>query len=178
MGKDRKLSADEQHLFRTAMADVRPISTENRIFHPKSPTRRAPALVTDPHQLTDDLFSEQGMDEEVAGEFYARPGLQHKLVRRFKQGQIPVEAELDLHGQRSIEARQSLTRFLHAARSEHCRLVRVIHGKGNRSENAQGVLRHKVWQWLRQHPDVLALAQAQPRDGGSGAVYILLRRGH
>ena len=60
-----------------------------------------------------------------------------------------------------------------SAAQEGCRCVLVITGKGS------GVLNGHVPNWLKQQPmspHVLALAEARPKDGGSGAFYVLLRR--
>jgi DNA-nicking Smr family endonuclease len=55
--------------------------------------------------------------------------------------------------------------------------VRVIHGKGLGSRNREPVLKAKVAGWLAQREAVLAFCEAPPRDGGSGAVLVLLRAG-
>ena len=55
------------------------------------------------------------------------------------------------------------------------RCAHIIHGKGYRSGERQPVLKRKVNYWLRLRPDVLAFCSATPRDGGTGAVYVLLR---
>jgi DNA-nicking Smr family endonuclease len=55
--------------------------------------------------------------------------------------------------------------------------IRIIHGKGKRSRNNKGpVIKTKVNHWLRQRDDVLAFCSARPIDGGTGAIYVLLRR--
>lgn len=56
------------------------------------------------------------------------------------------------------------------------RALLVITGKGS---SGGGVLRTTVPRWLTEaplKPLVLAHAPAQPKDGGSGALYVLLRR--
>jgi DNA-nicking Smr family endonuclease len=107
---------------------------------------------------------------------YCRPGLQHNVLRKLRRGHYAVEAELDLHGLRVAEARQALTTFLQNALSLQIKTVRIIHGKGNGSFNKQPVLKGKVNNWLRQRIEVLAFCSARPVDGGTGAIYVLLRR--
>ncbi|MCW8826282.1 MAG: Smr/MutS family protein, partial [Gammaproteobacteria bacterium] len=87
--------------------------------------------------------------------------------------QIRVEAELDLHGFTVNEARVELTEFLHFAMESGLRCVRIIHGKG---KSSQPILKQKVDYWLRQREEVLAFCSAINRDGGTGALYLLLRR--
>ncbi len=178
MRRPRQPDNEELELFRQAMSDVRPLKKQDVVFRPKRPLPRRSRDEVASEPLPDNLFSDHHGDDPPTPPddgFFTRGGLQHKLLRRFRRGQMPIEGELDLHGQRSLEARQSLTHFLHQAQHMRCRVVRIIHGKGNRSENATPVLRARVWQWLRQHPEVLAMVQAQPRDGGSGALYVLLK---
>lgn len=56
------------------------------------------------------------------------------------------------------------------------RVVRIIHGKKNSSEGKMPVLKGKVNSWLRQKSEVLAFCSARPNDGGTRAVYVLLKR--
>ncbi|MDH5660200.1 MAG: Smr/MutS family endonuclease, partial [Gammaproteobacteria bacterium] len=55
------------------------------------------------------------------------------------------------------------------------RYVRIIHGKGYRSEQKIPVLKTHVAYWLPQHRDVMAFSSAQARDGGTGALYVILK---
>ena len=83
--------------------------------------------------------------------------------------------ELDLHGMTVAEARPMLAEFIADSRQQRLRCVRIIHGKGFRSASAQPVLKGLVNNWLRQHDGVLAFCSARPADGGTGAVYVLLK---
>jgi DNA-nicking Smr family endonuclease len=73
-------------------------------------------------------------------------------------------------------ARQALIAFIKASQRDNMSCVRMIHGKGNRSRHKGPVLKHKVNHWLRQRQEVLAFCSARPMDGGTGAIYVLLRR--
>ena len=74
------------------------------------------------------------------------------------------------------EAFGALHRFIHAAVAQEKRTVLVITGKGQRFE---GVLKRMVPQWLEE-PDLarhlVAITPAQPKDGGTGAFYLRLRK--
>lgn len=107
---------------------------------------------------------------------YARPGIPHATFRRLRRGQYDIEAELDLHGHNSREAREAVGEFLYHVRQARMRCVRIIHGKGLGSRGSSPVIKNKLNHWLRQRDDVLAFASALPRDGGTGAVYVLLKR--
>jgi DNA-nicking Smr family endonuclease len=97
---------------------------------------------------------------------------------------LAIEARLDLHGLTQHEAHDHLGGFIRRAVAAGQRNVLVITGKGfkapyNQKGGEVGVLRQAVPRWLNE-PDlrrhVVALRHAQPRDGGEGALYILLRR--
>jgi DNA-nicking Smr family endonuclease len=103
-------------------------------------------------------------------------GYDRANAERLKRGQHPVEALLDLHGLTQAEAHRALAAFLHSARTAGKRCVLVITGRGSAGG---GVLKSAVPRWLDEpafRPHVLAIATAQPRDGGTGALYVMLRR--
>lgn len=106
-------------------------------------------------------------------------GLDKRLAERLRRGQVPIDGRLDLHGLTHDAARAALTARVRAAHAAGQRCLLVITGKGLRSEGAVGVLREALPLWLNGpdlRPLVLAVRQAQPRDGGAGAFYLLLRR--
>lgn len=180
MAEDKK--TDDSELFRQMMSDVKPLpskkSAENRIAASKprpSPQRRMPAANTP----SADGFAPREHVPDVAPEetlFFARPGLQTRLLRQLKRGDLRPEARLDLHGQTIAEAGIQLSTFLNNAQDEGLRCVCVVHGKGHRSADGRPVLKTQINQWLRDTPAVLAFSSAQAKDGGMGALYVLLRR--
>jgi len=104
--------------------------------------------------------------------------LDKRSAARLHRGLLRVEARLDLHGYTQVAAHRALDDFLAQAQGAGKRCVLVITGKGTTSEGG-GVLRAQVPRWLNQAPNrarVLAFDYAQPRDGGMGALYVLLRR--
>ena len=101
-------------------------------------------------------------------------GLQKKLQRRIRQGQLRPEASLDLHGYRQHQAQDVLRDFIGDALARGLRLVIVVHGQGYRSQQ-DAVLKPLVQRWLAAQPQVLAWCPAQPRDGAAGASYVYLR---
>lgn len=106
------------------------------------------------------------------------PGVDRRTAERFRRGQLAVEARLDLHGLTQAEAHRTLVSFIHQAHGSGLRTVLVITGKGGFGD-ARGVLREAVPRWLNEsdlRPRVLSCAWAQPKHGGAGALYVLLRR--
>lgn len=88
---------------------------------------------------------------------------------------MPIEYELDLHGYNVVEAKSAIYEFFDECKKQHVRYVHIIHGKGYRSEQKIPVLKTHVAYWLPQHGDVLAFSSALPKDGGTGALYVLLK---
>jgi len=106
------------------------------------------------------------------------PGLDRRSIERLRRGELRLEARLDLHGMTQSEAHRALGDFLARCHQAGRRCVLVITGKGGRG-SGDGVLRAAAPRWLNEAPNrarLLAFAPAQPRDGGAGALYLLLRR--
>ncbi|MHB1676575.1 MAG: Smr/MutS family protein [Sulfuriferula sp.] len=174
------LSPDEVALFRAAVRDANPIANPGRIV----PHRNLPAaipkslLLNERQVLADSLSDHIAWDDGVeSGEelVFLRTGLRRDTLRKLRRGHWVLQAELDLHGLISAEARLAVTAFLAHCRKHDLRCVRIIHGKGLGSRNREGVLRSKVKNWLLQKDEVLAFCQARAVDGGSGAVVVLLK---
>ena len=105
-----------------------------------------------------------------------KAGIDGATRRRLAQGQIPIEARLDLHGLTAAQAERRLARFVDQAARTGARCVLVITGKGS---EGKGVLRRLVPLWLKTPPlsgQILAISQARQADGGGGALYVMLRR--
>ncbi len=107
---------------------------------------------------------------------YQGNGVQNRIMRELKRGKIPIENRLDLHGQTVEQAHKSCMHFIHHCQQAGLYCVLVIHGQGYRSTGGIPVLKQQIDYWLRQHNTVLAHCSALPRDGGKGAVYVLLRK--
>lgn len=106
------------------------------------------------------------------------PGVDRRTADRLRRGRLAIAARIDLHGMGQAAAHQALAGFIEQCHRTDRRMVLVITGKGTFGES-QGVLRVKVPDWLNAPPlrdKVLAFHPAQSRDGGAGALYVLLRR--
>jgi len=107
---------------------------------------------------------------------YVAAGIDRRELRKLRRGDYPVEDRLDLHGHIVRAACDAVDRFIRNSRHAHRRCVCIVHGKGQHSETGTSALRDPVRNTLRGMPDVLAFTTAPVSDGGSGALYILLRR--
>ena len=101
-------------------------------------------------------------------------GIQKKLRRKIKAGQLNIDTMLDLHGHTQREATQELELFMQYAVNSQARFLLIIHGKGFNSQS-EAVLRPLVQHWLSEQNIVLAYCPAQAKDGGSGASYVYLK---
>lgn len=167
-------------LFQQAVAAVAPLAHDLIEPHLPRPPARARFRERDERRVLHDALSDlyDPGDIETGEElWYARAGLQQRTLKRLRRGQFALQAECDLHGLTVTEARQTLGQFLHDCRIQGLRCVRVIHGKGLGSHQRLPVLKGKVGGWLAQRQEVLAFCSARPVDGGTGALYVLLKKG-
>jgi DNA-nicking Smr family endonuclease len=187
---DAPLSDDDLRVFEQAMSGVKPLSPAERrqrsaaVVNPPPAPRRSRAASDDALARADladliqkhDRFILDEVGEAVAG---LAPGIDRKLLQRLRDGDYPVQAELDLHQRSRAEAGLEVERFLARARTDGRRCVLVIHGRGLNSGPEGPVLAAATRDWLTQGPlrrHVLAFTSAPPALGGTGAVLILLRR--
>lgn len=131
----------------------------------------------DAEQSVDGLSSEIVKLVETEDELvYATPGVQLNLMKRLKKGHVPWDAGLDLHGMTLDNARTELSSFIRECSNKQLRCVMVVHGKAYSGEGKQPLMKSYVNDWLRQMQQVIAFTSAQPKDGGTGALYVLLKR--
>ncbi|GGL99603.1 Smr/MutS family protein [Pseudomonas asuensis] len=123
--------------------------------------------------LSDQFVIDVGAEDEL---YWARDGVQDSQIRKLKAGQIPFDGSLDLHGMTIEKARETLWDFIAEATKFEVRCVRVTHGKAARLDGRRPLIKSHVNTWLRQHPQVLGFVSCQPRHGGTGALYVLLKR--
>ena len=146
--------------------------------HRRPPARRRwqePAPAPDLLEAgTKSLIGSDFHDAAASGDYH-RPGLQRAVLKKLRRGQFGVQDELDLHGLTLKEAGARLGAFIEHARGRRLSCVRVIHGKGLSSPGRSPVLKPQVARWLRAHDGVLAFTAVRDADGGSGAMYVLLR---
>jgi len=178
------MSDDDFALFQSAVCGVKPLRSDNRADtgaprrdgrqianRRQAATHRADIKKVD--GLSDQFVIDVGAEDEL---LWARDGLQEGQLRKLKAGQIPFEGSLDLHGMTVEKARETLWEFLAEACRLEIRCVRITHGKAARLDGRRPMVKSHVNTWLRQHPQVLGFASCLPRHGGTGAVYVLLKR--
>ena len=167
---------DDIALFRQQMQDVTPLKPGNRIAPP--PRRKTPRLRREHRDVHDTggLAIREQLDPPPEILSFQRPGVQHRVMKQLRQGKLPIDERIDLHGLTAEQARAYLLDFLDECRLQGHRVVLMVHGKGQRSKNNIPVIKALLNHWLRECQQVLAFHSATARDGGSGAVYVLLKK--
>ncbi len=175
----KNINSEDAALFREAATGARPVATRRVHLRQAPPAARARFRRRDEEQaLRDSLALDPAALELETGEelTFRRPGVSAAVFRRLRQGGYAIKAELDLHGLTSNQAREELRAFLAECVAARISCVRIVHGKGLGSGQRGPVLKASVNRWLRHWDGVLAFVSAPARDGGTGAVYVLLRR--
>ena len=177
--------ADEGTLFRREMDNVRPLDDRDNYVPPARRTRGPRPPESDEAEVMAMLadlvegrtsFDLSATDEHIEG---IAQGLDRRLIKRLRQGHFAVQGHLDLHGKTRQEARPLVEQFLLESRRMRRRCVLLVHGRGLNSKDQIPVLKESLKVWLargRIARMVLAFCSARPSDGGSGAVYVLLRK--
>ena len=178
------INAEDAALFQEMTQGVRPLNPQNRVdlsSQRLSPDSR-PAHKREMESLPPPWFSEAAdlnpsslpVDaEEIL--FFARGQLSHATLRRLRRGELCSDLELDLHGLTTAQSTKELSQLIHQT-GQRQRCFHLIHGKGQRSSEQIPILKSYLNQWLRQRPEVLAFCSARQKDGGAGALYVLLKR--
>lgn len=184
-GQD-SLEVQEADLFiraMTAMSDVTPVNKRGRDVHspaeaktPPRPAGKTPAEIM--QEILDGRieFAIQHTGEYMEGFVQ---GVSPEVLDKLRLGQFSPEAHIDLHGLNALQAYTELVRFIKNCYQRNIRTVTVITGRGKNSPDGVAVLRNLIQEWLTRDPFkrvVLAFCSAQPRDGGAGALYVLLRK--
>jgi len=177
MAADENL--DELRLFHEAVKDARPIQV-NRVAIPiKKPKPIPKQFLKDERQALVDSLSDHYIPahELESGEelLYLREGQSPLILSKLRRGHWVIQAQIDLHGLVSDEARAYVSTFISDCKKRGIRCVRIVHGKGLGSRNKEPILKNKLRGWLMQKDEVIAYAQARQQDGGSGAVIVLLK---
>lgn len=177
---EEKQRAARHNLFKTAVGRVHALPETGRASLKTAPPLPIPRqqLLDDAAALKESLSDEMDVstlldtDERLS---FLRPGIGPDVAQKLRRGKWTIQGQVDLHGLRSDEAREALSAFIRDAHRAGWRCVRVVHGKGLGSPGKTPVLKDKVHRWLVQKSEVAAFVQAQPVQGGAGALVVLLQ---
>lgn len=177
---EAKRKAAASNLFQAAIGKVKPLEPPQRAKLTPEPPKPIPKqqMLDDAAALQEALSDEIDVttlldtDEHLS---FRRPGVGTDVTQKLRKGKWAIQKQIDLHGFRSDEAREALGAFIRESHRNGIRCVRVVHGKGLGSPGKAPVLKEKVHKWLVQKAEVVAFVQAQPAQGGAGALVVLLQ---
>ncbi len=167
----RRLSAEERALWRKVVETVSPL--DGRALPPVEPatavaTRPTPRPAQKPFVKPAEKIRAPGTT------------LDGNWDRRLSRGLVAPDRVVDLHGHNLATAWAMIDDRLDAAISAGDRLILLITGKPRaEASGGRGAIRAAVGDWLaasRHAGDIAAVRGAAPRHGGTGALYIILRR--
>jgi len=180
------MAGDEDDIFEREMSGVVPLKREPRVDlrrgrpgeDPSLERRRRAAVEGKLHDHN--ILTEEGiapLDPWYVLDF-KRPGVQNGVFRKLKQGRYDMDARLDLHRMTAAFARRELFDFIQESHRLGLRCVMIIHGRGDNAaaRERSSILKGCTDHWLRELEIVQAFHSAQPRHGGTGAVYVLLKK--
>jgi len=174
----------EKDLFLKEMSGVKPLQREprERLIRQSAEGNvelRRQAATEPLHEKINPLLDE-GVDPLDAWYVldFKRPGIQHGVYKKLRMGRYDIDARLDLHRMTVKQAREEVKQFIDEAGKLGLRTLLILHGKGQRKveQEKTAVLKGYVNHWLQQLEMVQAFHSAQPVHGGTGAVYVLLRK--
>jgi DNA-nicking Smr family endonuclease len=178
---------DDVSVFSQAMSGVKPLEKKGIIKAPAHEKKIAPPYpAPDVEQevmehLRDLVDGTAEMDITFSDEYIegSISGIDKNTMRRLKRGQIPIQDHIDLHGLTQREAEARVKEFLIKSQGRGLQCVLIVHGRGLNSPDSIPVLKERLPVWLNRGPArkiVKAFASARPYDGGTGAIYVLMRK--
>lgn len=177
-----ELSDDETVSFAQAMRGVRPVDeSRGRALAPPPPPQPVRHRSADRDYLAEFTEGKYEFALEYTEEFFEGHvmGLDPLVIAKLRAGQYSPETHIDLHGLNAEQAYAELIAFIKSAYINDRRHLIVVTGRGKNSPGGLSVLRRNMQEWLTKEPlrrVVLAFCTAQPKDGGAGALYVLLRK--
>jgi len=174
------LNDDDSKLFRRSISGARPLKSGSRVPppQPKPPAKARFSRADEEQALRESLEADIDTMEGANADNmrFHRAHVGRRTMRKLARGKYAVQAEIDLHGMTVAEARPRLADFIDYCVKQRLLCVRVVHGKGLGSGQRGPVLKSAVNRWLRNWDTVLAFTSTRQVDGGTGALYVLLRQ--
>ncbi|MEC6897795.1 DNA endonuclease SmrA [Photobacterium sp. NCIMB 13483] len=175
------MSNNELDLFKEMMADVAPIKQDTILIQQKyqvSEAQLARRLAAQTlangniDYLSLDNANMVKPDDMIE---FKRDGVQLAVFKKMRQGKYDIHARLDLHKKTLSQARDEILAFLKQSQRLDIRTVMIVHGKGERS-NPPALMKSFVTTWLEQISDVLCFHSALRQHGGTGALYVMIKK--
>lgn len=172
---------DDLELFQQMMDDVKPLAHDvaqlnkpHTITEAQLAKRQAAITLStqEPDYLSIDCAAMLKPNDIIE---YKKAGIQDGVYKKLRLGKYPLQARLDLHRKTLKQARDEVIHFIAQCIKMDLRTVLIVHGRGERS-TPQALMKSFVACWLTQIDEVQCAHSAQRFHGGSGAVYLLLKK--
>lgn len=160
------VDAEDKKLFRNTVDNQPLLDKDADFIKSKNQVKTQPIFHLQDYSVNANLSGSEPVSHN-------KTRLPAKIIKQMKHGKIPPCPTLDLHGQTVKEAHISMAKFIH--HHQHKRYVHIIHGKGHHAYQGLSVLKSQVVYYLKQHPAILSFVSCPPKDGGTGAVFVLLK---
>ena len=176
------MSEDEDDLFASEMKGVKPLRQNRARLQKKqelTPGHIVRRSLAAHHQLNKDPLASTNVPQLTSNDLleFRRDGVQHGVYKKLRLGRYEIEARLDLHRMTVEQARREVFQFLRECYQYELRTVIILHGKGDRNPDKVALLKSHLSVWLPQIEEVMAFHSAQKHHGGTGAVYVMLKKG-
>ena len=183
MSRKTKISQTDAYLWRKFTNEVRPLAKDMPL---ETEVYKTADIEIDHESINKKppLKSKQSLNVSKKPSAYkvnlvpgANVGLDRRTAQKLRRGQLRPQKYLDLHGMTQFEAHEALNEFIFECYENGLRNVLVITGKGSVTEG--GILRRMLPKWLNSssiRDMIIAIEVAIPRDGGTGAYYVIIRR--
>lgn len=175
--------AGDDQLFRGELQGVKPLQVQPKVALNRSPISEL-ATAARREAAQRELDEERNFlaldNVEMLDPYYPldfkRPGVQHGVYRKLRQGKYPMDARLDLHRMTAERAREEVFNFIREALGYDLRNVLIVPGRGTHNQAQEAVLKSYLNKWLPEFDEVQAFCSAIPAHGGTGAVYVMLKK--
>ena len=176
---DNDNNSSDAALFRKAIGGTKPLDANKRFMSAHSPqpqrrVRRAAEHVPNTQEQRPPAGTSDAASDYGRRLLFKDPSVPRSKMRELTRGKLQIDAAIDLHGLRAERAKRELHSFLSECLQRNLECIRIVHGKGFRSGDKGPVLKTLTREFLSNQDSVLAFCSALDRDGGTGAVYVLL----
>ncbi len=178
---------DESRIFAEEMSNVVPLRNRTKRRFASSSKPKPPRLFVQEEEAEAlarlaELVAGYGKFDLTFSDEYVEggvSGINPVILNKLRCGEYSYQDFVDLHGLNKTEARDKVARFLQESSKKGYRCVLIVHGRGLHSDNKEPVIKNYIRSWLckgRIGRMVLAFSSARACDGGTGALYVLLRK--
>ena len=172
---------DDTEYFQKQMSDVKRLDANRVNLSKKKPTildlgSRSELAQKKTMELSERILPKDIFDQVDPREIlcFKKKDLDGRIFKKLRQGKLPIQSSIDLHGMNVIQAKIELLSFIEECINEDFSIVLIVHGRGEGREKP-ALLKSWTNSWLKEIDTVKAFHSAKAQHGGTGATYVLLK---